>query len=94
MLHRLKADVVLDFSERVMSKGDGWGLTVIFGWQGGPVSGEKRRSLKQATDIDAHLRQNAVVGKARARAERIKPRRKLRTKRPSNCLRQRANLSR
>jgi hypothetical protein len=53
-----------------MSKGDGGGVNIVFGGHGLPATGEKRRKLTQATEIDAHLTQKFARNAAQAKLKK------------------------
>ncbi|MEQ6335733.1 hypothetical protein [Sphingobium sp. MK2] len=55
-----------------MSKGEGGGVSIVFGYHGVPASGAKRQKLAQPIEIDAHLTQKALRDEARAKAGKIK----------------------
>lgn len=38
-----------------MSRGEGGGISIVFGHHGSPASGEKRRKVTQSMEIDTHL---------------------------------------
>lgn len=60
-----------------MSKGDGGGVAIRFGYHGLSVSGEKRPKLTQAIDIDCHLNKKRLRDEARAKVGKPKKRPKL-----------------
>lgn len=57
-----------------MSKGDGGGINIVFGRHGLPATGEKRRKLTQATEIDAHLTQKFARNAAQAKLKKAQAR--------------------
>ncbi|WP_156460696.1 hypothetical protein [Sphingomonas sp. Leaf339] len=57
-----------------MSKGDGGGVSIRFGFHGLPVSGEKRPKLTQAIEIDCHLNKKRARDEARGKVEKHKKR--------------------
>jgi hypothetical protein len=61
----------------MMSRGEGGGVTVIFGYSGLFSSREKRCKLTQPIEIDTHLTQKTLRDEARAKAERHKKRTKI-----------------
>lgn len=60
-----------------MSKGDGGGVAIRFGYHGLPVSGEKRPKLTQAIEIDCHLNKKRLRDEARGKVEKPKKRPKV-----------------
>jgi hypothetical protein len=52
-----------------MSKGEGGGVSIGYGYPSLPVSGEKRTKLTQPTELDTHLTQKAMLEKKRKEAE-------------------------
>lgn len=59
-----------------MSKGDGGGVSIRFGYHGVPATGAKRPKLVHATELDSHLTQKMVRDKAREFAEELSKRKK------------------
>lgn len=60
-----------------MSKGDGGGVSIRFGYHGLPLSGEKRRKVTQSIEIDTHLTQKPLRDAARAAMAKPKKRAKI-----------------
>lgn len=55
-----------------MSRREGGGVSIVFGYHGVPASGEKRGKLTQPIDIDTHLTEKPLLDAARAKAVRPK----------------------
>ena len=72
-----------------MSKGDGGGVAIRFGYHGLQVSGEKRPKLTQAIEIDCHLNKKRLRDEARAKVGKPKKKPK-----PSKLERQAENEAR
>ena len=68
---------MMSLGDQTMSKGDGGGVAIRFGYHGLPVSGEKRPKLTQAIEIDCHLNKKRLRDEARAKVEKPKKRPKV-----------------
>jgi hypothetical protein len=62
---------------RPMSRREGGGVSIVFGYHGVPASGEKRGKLTQPTEIDTHLTEKPLRNAARGKAVKPKKRAKL-----------------